>query len=88
MLVAPKPRRGPPDNARNLLWVVPVFLVLACFLIYPLANGLLMSLQRTTGAGPSELVGIDNYVEALSSKVQKYRTSPLAQYDLRTASLG
>jgi peptide/nickel transport system substrate-binding protein len=29
-----------------------------------------------------------NYVEALSSKVQNYKTSPLAQYDLRTASLG
>ncbi|MBV9323456.1 MAG: ABC transporter substrate-binding protein [Chloroflexi bacterium] len=37
---------------------------------------------------PILTVAYHNYVEALSSKVQNYKTSPLAQYDLRTASLG
>jgi ABC-type transport system substrate-binding protein len=37
---------------------------------------------------PILTVAYHNYVEALSSKVQNYKTSPLAQYDLRTATLG
>ena len=37
---------------------------------------------------PILTVAYHNYVEALSSKVQNYRTSPLAQYDLRTVTLG
>jgi peptide/nickel transport system substrate-binding protein len=37
---------------------------------------------------PILTVAYHNYVEALNSKVQNYRTSPLAQYDLRTATLG
>jgi peptide/nickel transport system substrate-binding protein len=37
---------------------------------------------------PILTVAYHNYVEALSGKVQNYRTSPLAQYDLRTATLG
>jgi peptide/nickel transport system substrate-binding protein len=37
---------------------------------------------------PILTVAYHNYVEALSSKVKNYQTSPLAQYDLRTADLG
>jgi peptide/nickel transport system substrate-binding protein len=37
---------------------------------------------------PILTVAYHNYVEAVNSKVQNYRTSPLAQYDLRTATLG
>jgi raffinose/stachyose/melibiose transport system permease protein len=55
-------RRG---NARNLVWVLPVFALLACVVIYPLASGLLLSLRRTTGSAQGEFVGFDNYVEAL-----------------------
>jgi peptide/nickel transport system substrate-binding protein len=37
---------------------------------------------------PLLTVAYHNYVEALSSKVKNYQSSPLAQYDLRTAELG
>jgi peptide/nickel transport system substrate-binding protein len=37
---------------------------------------------------PILTVAYHNYVEALSSKVKNYQTSPLAQYDLRTVDLG
>jgi raffinose/stachyose/melibiose transport system permease protein len=42
-----------------------VFALLACVLAYPLVSGLRLSLQRTTGLGRGEFVGLDNYVEAL-----------------------
>ena len=42
-----------------------MFVLLACFLAYPLASGLLLSLRRTTGSTPGEFVGVDNYLEAL-----------------------
>jgi len=37
---------------------------------------------------PILTVAYHNYVEALSSKVKNYQSSPLAQYDLRTADFG
>jgi raffinose/stachyose/melibiose transport system permease protein len=49
----------------NLIWVLPVFAVLACFLLYPLASGLVLSLQRTSGSVPGAFVGLDNYIEAV-----------------------
>ena len=52
-------------NAPNVVWVLPVFALLACVLAYPLASGLLLSLRRTTGSSPGEFVGLDNYIEAL-----------------------
>ena len=48
-----------------LVWVLPVFALLACFLVYPLASGFLLSLRRTNGSTPGEFVGLDNYIEAL-----------------------
>jgi hypothetical protein len=36
---------------------------------------------------PILTVAYHNYVEAVSGKVKNYTTSPLAQYDLRTADL-
>ena len=36
---------------------------------------------------PVLTVAYPNYVEALSGKVQNYRTSPLALYDLRVVTL-
>jgi ABC-type sugar transport system permease subunit len=47
------------------VWVLPVFALLAGVLAYPLASGLVLSLQRTTGSTPGEFVGLDNYIEAL-----------------------
>ena len=47
------------------MWVLPVFALLACFLAYPLASGLLLSLRRTTGSTDGEFVGLGNYMEAL-----------------------
>jgi len=65
VFAATKPRRVHLENARNLLWVLPVFALLAGVLVYPLASGLLLSLQRTTGSAQGEFVGLENYVEAV-----------------------
>jgi multiple sugar transport system permease protein len=59
------PRRAWLKNAGNVVWVLPVFALLACFLAYPLASGLLLSLRRTTASTDGEFVGLGNYVEAL-----------------------
>jgi multiple sugar transport system permease protein len=53
------------EECGNLVWVLPVFALLVCFLAYPLASGLLLSLRRTTASTPGEFVGADNYIEAL-----------------------
>lgn len=45
--------------------MLPVFALLACALAYPLASGLLLSLQRTTGSAEGQFVGLGNYVEAV-----------------------
>ena len=47
------------------MWVLPVFALLAGAMGYPLASGLLLSFQRTTGPTESEFVRLDNYAEAL-----------------------
>jgi len=60
-----KPRRAWLDNAPSLVWVLPVFALLACVLAYPLASGLALSLQRTSGSLQGEFVGFDNYFEAV-----------------------
>jgi len=65
VFAATKPRGLGLDHARNLLWVLPVFALLACVLVYPLASGLLLGFQRTAGAGQSEFVGLENYGEAI-----------------------
>ena len=51
--------------ARNVTWVLPVFVLLAGLLAYPLASGFRLSLERTTGSTPGEFVGLANYAEAL-----------------------
>src|SRR4051794_9379266 len=50
---------------RNLVWVLPVFALLAGVLGYPLASGFLLSLRRTNGSTPGDFIGLDNYREAL-----------------------
>jgi raffinose/stachyose/melibiose transport system permease protein len=65
VFAAPKPRSVRRAQARNLVWVLPVFVLLACTLAYPLISGLLLSLQRTNGSGQSEFVGFSNYIEAV-----------------------
>jgi ABC-type sugar transport system permease subunit len=65
MVAALKPRGARRGRARNFVWVLPVFVLLASLLAYPLASGLLLSLRRTTGSVQGEFVGLDNYLEAL-----------------------
>jgi raffinose/stachyose/melibiose transport system permease protein len=69
VLATPKPHRPWGEYARNLLWVMPVFAVLAAFLIYPLASGFVLSLRRATGTVQGDFVGPDNYVEAVVGDV-------------------
>jgi raffinose/stachyose/melibiose transport system permease protein len=65
MSAATKPRRVRFDEALNVLWVLPVFALLAAVLVYPLASGFVLTFQRTTGSGQIEFIGLDNYVEAI-----------------------
>ena len=64
-MVAKKPRAPWYQGAHNLLWVLPVFALLAGVLVYPLGSGLLLSLRRTPGLVQGDFVGLDNYREAL-----------------------
>jgi raffinose/stachyose/melibiose transport system permease protein len=61
-----KPRPAWRQNARNLVWVLPVFALLSGVLVYPLISGLLLSLRRTTGSAQGDFVGLGNYVEAVT----------------------
>ncbi|HEY3083772.1 MAG TPA: sugar ABC transporter permease [Chloroflexota bacterium] len=53
------------SRAVDLLFVLPLLLLLATFFVYPVLSGLLLSLRRTNGMTPGDFVGLDNYAEAL-----------------------
>lgn len=45
-----------------LLFMVPSFLILGAFVIYPIIQSFIFSFQNVTIGGPTSWVGIDNYV--------------------------
>ncbi|GHH71560.1 sugar ABC transporter permease [Streptomyces sulfonofaciens] len=69
---APRPATGtPPAAARRfpspgLLFALPFLVLFAVFMVWPLVQGLWMSLtDRSLSAHPPSFVGLDNYAEAL-----------------------
>ena len=57
-----RPRR---DGAIDLLFLLPTLAVLACFLFYPLAYGVVLSLHETQGFDLTNFVGLDHYARAI-----------------------
>ena len=53
------------DGAIDLLFLVPTLAVLACFLFYPLAYGVVLSLHETQGFALTNFVGLDHYARAI-----------------------
>jgi len=53
------------DGAIDLLFLVPTLAVLACFLFYPLAYGVVLSLHETQGFALTNFVGLEHYTRAI-----------------------
>ena len=53
------------DGAIDLLFLVPTLAVLACFLFYPLAYGVVLSLHETQGFALTNFVGLEHYARAI-----------------------
>lgn len=49
----------------DLLFLGPTLALLAVFLFYPLAYGILLSVHDTTGFNPTSFVGLDHYAHAI-----------------------
>ncbi len=47
------------------MFLLPLLLILAVFLVFPLVSGLLISFHRTNGMSTGEFVYLENYAEAL-----------------------
>lgn len=56
------PRR---ESAIDLLFLLPVLVVLAVFLLYPLAYGIVLSVHDTKGFDLTSFVGLDHYARAI-----------------------
>jgi ABC-type sugar transport system permease subunit len=53
------------EGAIDLLFLLPVLAILAGFLLYPLAYGVVLSLHDTQGFDLTNFVGLDNYAHAI-----------------------
>src|SRR6187551_3473316 len=53
------------ERGIDLLFLLPVLLILAGFLAYPLAYGIVLSLHDTQGFDLTGFVGLDHYVRAI-----------------------
>lgn len=58
-------RRFRRDGAIDLLFLAPMLVVLAGFLFYPLAYGIVLSLHDTQGFDLGAFVGVENYARAI-----------------------
>jgi raffinose/stachyose/melibiose transport system permease protein len=58
-------RRSYRERAIDLLFLLPVLLILVGFLAYPLAYGIVLSLHDTQGFDLASFVGLDHYVRAI-----------------------
>ena len=58
-------RRSQRKRTIDLLFVVPVLLVLGGFLIYPLVYGVVLSVHDTRGFDLTDFVGLDHYAHAI-----------------------
>jgi ABC-type sugar transport system permease subunit len=57
-----QPRR---ESAIDLLFLLPVLVILAVFLLYPLAYGIVLSVHDTKGFDLTSFVGLDHYARAI-----------------------
>ncbi len=53
------------DRAIDLLFLLPILLILAGFLVYPLVYGIALSLHNNQGFELTAFVGLDNYAHAI-----------------------
>jgi raffinose/stachyose/melibiose transport system permease protein len=58
-------RRSRREGAIDLLFLLPLLLILAAFLLYPLAYGIVLSLHDTQGFDLTNFVGLDHYFHAI-----------------------
>lgn len=58
-------RRSHRERVIDLLFVLPILVVLGGFLAYPLIYGAVLSLHDTKGFGITDFVGLDHYAHAL-----------------------
>ncbi len=65
------PRR---ESAIDLLFLLPVLVILAVFLVYPLAYGILLSVHDTRGFDVTRFVGLDHYVRAIAGDAVFHRS--------------
>jgi raffinose/stachyose/melibiose transport system permease protein len=56
------PRR---ESAIDLLFLLPLLLILAVFLVYPLVYGIVLSVHDTKGFDVTQFVGLDHYTRAI-----------------------
>ncbi|HKJ85186.1 MAG TPA: sugar ABC transporter permease [Spirochaetia bacterium] len=52
-------------NSAPYLFVAPFFILFLSFWVYPVFYSLYLSIQRATGLGPMQFVGLDNYVRLI-----------------------
>jgi alpha-glucoside transport system permease protein len=60
-------RRGIPNSVAALLFLAPALILLLVFLIYPTLSSIAMSFNRGLGGEFTRWVGIQNYLDVLSS---------------------
>jgi raffinose/stachyose/melibiose transport system permease protein len=53
------------ESAIDLLFILPTLVILAVFLVYPLAYGVLLSLHDTRGFDLQNFVGLEHYARAI-----------------------
>jgi raffinose/stachyose/melibiose transport system permease protein len=58
-------RRAQRERAIDLFFVLPVLVILAGFLFYPLVYGVVLSLHDTKGFALTRFVGLDHYAHAI-----------------------
>jgi raffinose/stachyose/melibiose transport system permease protein len=58
-------RRSRREGAIDLLFVLPLLVVLAAFFLYPLAYGVMLSVHDTRGFELAGFVGLDQYLRAI-----------------------
>ena len=58
-------RRSHREGAIDLLFLLPILVILAAFLVYPLVYGIVLSLHDTKGFELASFVGLDHYAHAI-----------------------
>ena len=55
-------------NGVAYLFILPAFLFLATFMVYPMADGLTLTLYRWNGMTPRQFVGFSNYADIIHDR--------------------